>query len=116
MSTAYLTKPPVSVSETVSFDKVARASHKSYPTRTIRLFDSKYVGIFNTHMECVAFVKVLPTPPLSAPTSKTTGFTDLSPVLWPSFGSRRTNFFPEPTTISQSFAADRIVGARPRQD
>jgi hypothetical protein len=42
---------------TVSFDKVSRASHKSYPTRTIRLFDSKYVGIFNTHMECVAFVK-----------------------------------------------------------
>ena len=39
------------------FDKVPRASHKSYPTRTIRLFDSKYVGIFNTHMECVAFVK-----------------------------------------------------------
>jgi hypothetical protein len=33
-----------------------RASHKSYPTRTIRLFDSKYVGIFNTHMECIAFV------------------------------------------------------------
>ena len=31
--------------------------HKSCPTRTIRLFDSKYVGIFNTHMECVAFVK-----------------------------------------------------------
>ena len=27
---------------TVSFDKVPRASHKSYPTRTIRLFDSKY--------------------------------------------------------------------------
>jgi hypothetical protein len=42
---------------TVSFDKVPRASHKSYPTRTIRLFDAKYVGIFNTHMECVAFVK-----------------------------------------------------------
>jgi hypothetical protein len=41
---------------TVSFDKVPRASHKSYPTRTIRLFDSKCVGIFNTHMECVAFV------------------------------------------------------------
>jgi hypothetical protein len=36
---------------------VPRASHKSYPTRTIRLFDSKYVGIFNTHMEYVAFVK-----------------------------------------------------------
>ena len=42
---------------TVSFDNVPRAGHKSYPTRTIRLFDSKYVGIFNTHMECVAFVK-----------------------------------------------------------
>jgi hypothetical protein len=42
---------------TVSFDKVIRANHKSYPTKTIRLFDSKYVGIFNTHMECVAFVK-----------------------------------------------------------
>ena len=39
---------------TVSFEKVG---HKSYPTRTIRLFDSKYVGTFNTHMECVAFVK-----------------------------------------------------------
>jgi hypothetical protein len=38
----------------VSFDKAPRAGHKSYPTRTIRLFDSKYVGIFNTHMECVA--------------------------------------------------------------
>ena len=25
--------------------------------RTIRLFDSKYVGSFNTHTECVAFVK-----------------------------------------------------------
>jgi hypothetical protein len=33
------------------------AGHRSYPTRTIRLFDSKYVGIFNTHMECIAFVK-----------------------------------------------------------
>jgi len=42
---------------TVSFDKVPRRGHKSYPTRTIRLFNSKYVGIFNTHMECVAFVK-----------------------------------------------------------
>ena len=55
-NTAYLTKPPASVSEP-SVDKVPRADHKSYPTRTIRLFDSKYVGIFNTHMECVAFVK-----------------------------------------------------------
>jgi hypothetical protein len=36
---------------------VPRASHKSYPTRTIRLLDSKYVGAFNTHIECVAFVK-----------------------------------------------------------
>jgi hypothetical protein len=42
---------------TVSFDKVPRVGEKSYPSRTIRLFDSKYVGIFNTHMECVAFVK-----------------------------------------------------------
>ena len=41
----------------VSFDKVPRAGHKSHPTRTIRLFNSKYVGIFNTQMECVAFVK-----------------------------------------------------------
>jgi hypothetical protein len=42
---------------TVSFDKVPHPGHRSYPTRTIRLFDSKYVGVFNTHMECVAFVK-----------------------------------------------------------
>ena len=42
---------------TVSFDKVPGAGHKSYPTRTIRLYNSKYVGIFNMHMECVAFVK-----------------------------------------------------------
>ena len=42
---------------TDSFDKVPRASHKSYSTRSIRLFDSKYVGIFDTHMECVAFMK-----------------------------------------------------------
>jgi hypothetical protein len=27
---------------TVRFDKVPRVGHKSYPTRTIRLFDSKY--------------------------------------------------------------------------
>ena len=57
MSTAYLTKPPASVSGTVSFAKVPGTGHKSYPTRTIRLFDSKYVGTFNTHMECVAFIK-----------------------------------------------------------
>jgi hypothetical protein len=31
--------------------------YKSYPTRTIRLFESKYMGSFNTHAECVAFVK-----------------------------------------------------------
>jgi hypothetical protein len=57
MSTAYWTSPPAS--RTVSFEKVPGTGHKSYPTRTrtIRLFDSKYVGIFNTHMECVAFVK-----------------------------------------------------------
>ena len=28
-----------------------------YPTRVIRLFDSKYISSFNTHMECIAFVK-----------------------------------------------------------
>jgi hypothetical protein len=32
---------------TVSFDKVPRASHKSYPTRTIRLFDSNVYGGFD---------------------------------------------------------------------
>jgi hypothetical protein len=42
---------------TVSFAKVPGTGHKSYPIRTIRLFDSKYVGTFNTHMECVAFVR-----------------------------------------------------------
>jgi hypothetical protein len=42
---------------TVSFDKAPRASNRSYPTRTIRLFDAKYIGSFNTHMESVAFVK-----------------------------------------------------------
>jgi len=41
---------------TVSIERAHRG-HKRYPTRTIRLFDSKYVGTFNTHMECVAFVK-----------------------------------------------------------
>jgi hypothetical protein len=46
MSTAYLTKSPAS-----------HCGHKRYPTRTIRLFDSKYIGSFNTHTECVAFVK-----------------------------------------------------------
>ena len=41
---------------TVSIERAHRG-HKRYPTRTIRLFDSKYVGSFNTHTECVAFVK-----------------------------------------------------------
>ena len=56
VSMAYLTKPPASVSEPSSY-KVPRGGHKSYPTRTIRLYNSEYVGIFNMHMECVAFVK-----------------------------------------------------------
>jgi hypothetical protein len=42
---------------TVSVERVRRHDHKSYPTRTIQLFDSKYIGSFNTHTECVAFVK-----------------------------------------------------------
>jgi hypothetical protein len=42
---------------TVSIDPVPRLGHKSYPIRTIRLFDSTYIGSFNTHAECVAFVK-----------------------------------------------------------
>ena len=40
---------------TVSIDRAP--SHRSYPTRTIQLFDSKYTSSFNTHSECVAFVK-----------------------------------------------------------
>ena len=40
---------------TVSIDRAPR--HRTYPTRTIQLFDSKYAGNFNTHSECVAFVK-----------------------------------------------------------
>jgi hypothetical protein len=42
---------------TVSVERVPRLGLKSYPTRSIRLFDSKYIGSFNTHTECVAFVK-----------------------------------------------------------
>jgi hypothetical protein len=45
---------------TVSFERVPRGN-RNYPTRTIRLFDSKYVGSFNTHSECVAFVKGIET-------------------------------------------------------
>jgi hypothetical protein len=41
---------------TLSIDRVLRAN-KLYPTRTIRLFDGKYIGSFDTHTECVAFVK-----------------------------------------------------------
>ena len=37
----------------VGIVSVAR-SHKSYPTGTIRLFESKYIGGFNTRAECVA--------------------------------------------------------------
>jgi hypothetical protein len=41
---------------TVSIERAHRG-HKRYPTRTIRLFDSKYISSFDTHAECVAFVK-----------------------------------------------------------
>ena len=41
---------------TVSIERAHRG-HKRYPTRIIRLFDAKYVGSFNTHTACVAFVK-----------------------------------------------------------
>ena len=40
----------------VSFDKVPPRRPQELPHRTIRLFDSKYVGI-NTHMECVAYAE-----------------------------------------------------------
>ena len=37
----------------------AGVTHRPWevPARTIRLFDSEYVSSFNTHMECLAFVK-----------------------------------------------------------
>ena len=42
---------------TVSIGQAASIRHKRYPARTIRLFDSEQISKFNTHMECVAFVK-----------------------------------------------------------
>ena len=42
---------------TVSIGQAASIRHKRYPARTIRLFDSEHISKFNTHMECVAFVK-----------------------------------------------------------
>ena len=42
---------------TVSIERAPRVGNIRYPTRVIRLFDSKYISSFNTHMECVAFVK-----------------------------------------------------------
>jgi hypothetical protein len=42
---------------TVSIERVSRIGRGRYPTRTIRLFNSNNVISFNTHMECVAFVK-----------------------------------------------------------
>ena len=56
MSMAYLTKSPANVSEP-SVSSGRTEATRGYPTRTIRLLDSKYVGSFNTHTECVAFVK-----------------------------------------------------------
>jgi hypothetical protein len=41
----------------VSIERTSRLGRGRYPTRTIRLFDSKCIGSFNTHVECVAFVK-----------------------------------------------------------
>jgi hypothetical protein len=40
----------------VGIERAPRIGHQRYPTRTIRLFDSKHISSFNTHMECVAFV------------------------------------------------------------
>ena len=57
MSMAYLTKPPVSVSEPSASTRCPAPTTRATPQGPFRLFDSKYVGIFNTHMECVAFVK-----------------------------------------------------------
>jgi len=42
---------------TVSIERVSRIGRGRYPARTIRLFDSEYISSFNTHMECLAFVK-----------------------------------------------------------
>jgi hypothetical protein len=42
---------------TVSIERAPRIGHQKYSTRAIRLFDSKYISSFNSHMECVAFVK-----------------------------------------------------------
>ena len=42
---------------TVSIERASRIGRGRYPTRTIQLFDSKYISSFNTHMECLAFVK-----------------------------------------------------------
>ena len=42
---------------TVSIERASRTGRARYPTRTIRLFSSNNVSSFNTHMECVAFVK-----------------------------------------------------------
>jgi len=41
----------------VSIERTSRTGRARYPTRTIRLFNSNNVSSFNTHMECVAFVK-----------------------------------------------------------
>jgi hypothetical protein len=42
---------------TVNIPRAHRLGQQRYPTRVIRLFDSKSISNFNTHVECVAFVK-----------------------------------------------------------
>jgi hypothetical protein len=41
----------------VSIEGASRVDRGRYPTRIIRLFGSKCISRFNTHVECVAFVK-----------------------------------------------------------
>ena len=42
---------------TVNIERAYPHGQQRYPTRVIRLFDSKSINNFNTHVECVAFVK-----------------------------------------------------------
>ena len=42
---------------TVNIERAHRLGQHRYPTRVIRLFDSNSGSNFNTHVECVAFVK-----------------------------------------------------------
>jgi hypothetical protein len=42
---------------TVNIERAHRLGQQRYPTSVIRVFDSKSISNFNTHLECVAFVK-----------------------------------------------------------